>query len=99
MADRARDIALEAAALVGGNRNEAHGDALQNHSIIAALWNGYMESMKVAGREQLTPEDAANLMECLKIARRLSGSYNPDDYVDGAGYAAIAGEIRAKLRD
>jgi hypothetical protein len=33
------------------------------------------------------------MMEGMKIARRYSGSHNVDDYVDGAGYAACAGEI------
>jgi hypothetical protein len=32
-------------------------------------------------------------MEALKIARRYSGP-NVDDYIDAAGYAAVAGEIR-----
>jgi hypothetical protein len=34
-------------------------------------------------------------MELFKIARRHSGSYNADDYVDAAGYAGCAGEIAA----
>jgi hypothetical protein len=38
-------------------------------------------------------------MELLKVGRRLCGSFNPDDYIDGAGYAAVAGEIgAARLR-
>jgi hypothetical protein len=32
------------------------------------------------------------MMELLKIARRKLGVLNPDDYVDGAGYAAVAFE-------
>ena len=32
------------------------------------------------------------MMELLKIARRKLGVFNPDDYVDGAGYAAVAFE-------
>jgi hypothetical protein len=36
------------------------------------------------------------MMECLKIARRYTGDFNPDDYVDGAGYSAVAGEVRAE---
>ena len=33
-------------------------------------------------------------MEGLKIARRYSGGFNADDYLDGAGYAACAYEVR-----
>ncbi len=42
----------------------------------------------------LDAHDVANLMEGMKIARRYSGSFNVDDYIDGAGYAAVAGEIK-----
>ena len=36
------------------------------------------------------------MMELLKIARRLTGTFNLDDYVDSVGYAAIAGELAAR---
>ena len=32
-------------------------------------------------------------MNLLKIARTQAGKFNLDDYIDAAGYAAIAGEI------
>lgn len=38
--------------------------------------------------------DVGDLMELFKIARRHSGSYNPDDYIDAAGYAGCTGSIR-----
>jgi hypothetical protein len=38
--------------------------------------------------------DVGDLMELSKIARRHSGSYNPDDYIDAAGYAGCTGSIR-----
>ena len=99
MSEKASQLASEAARLVGGDRNATHGDALQNHAIIAAAWNGYLSARRVAGKpEELNAEDVANLMECLKIARRLSGAFNADDYIDGAGYASIAGEIASKIR-
>jgi hypothetical protein len=41
----------------------------------------------------------ANLMEGLKIARRYTGKFNADDYIDGCGYSACAGEIAARLAD
>ena len=57
----------------------------QNHHNIAMLWNGYLHD-----KDTLTAEDVANMMELLKIARRKLGTFNEDDYVDGAGYAAVA---------
>ena len=82
--------ALEKAAeLVGGDRAEAYGDIYQNHKNIAMLWNGYLCNI-----DELTPEDVANLMELMKIARRKTGEFNADNYVDGAGYSGVALECR-----
>jgi hypothetical protein len=38
------------------------------------------------------------MMEGMKIARRYHGAFNIDDYVDSAGYAAVAGQIMAEKR-
>jgi hypothetical protein len=94
---KASEIATEAARLVNGDRNETHGDTLENHQAIADIWNGYMKA-RGGGPElnELDAHDVANMMECLKIARRLTGAFNADDYIDGAGYAAVAGEIRSR---
>lgn len=94
----ANAIATKAALLVAGDRAKTHGDKLVNHACIAAVVNGYMAARRVVGRPiEIDAEDFANIMECMKIARRLTGGFNPDDYIDGAGYAAVAGEIRARL--
>lgn len=95
---KASELAAEAARLVSGDRQTTHGDKLANHVIIASMWNGYLSARGASGKKaELDAEDVANLMECLKIARRLCGAFNPDDYVDGAGYAAVAGEIRSRM--
>ena len=36
------------------------------------------------------------MMALLKVARTKLGNLNKDDYVDGAGYLAIAGEIASE---
>lgn len=92
----AGEIANRAANLVGGDRHKTHGDKTRNHENIAAVWNGILAAAGKAAVLPLNAHDVANLMEGLKIARRYSGSYNVDDYIDGAGYAAVAGEIAAK---
>lgn len=92
---KASEIASRAADLVSGDRERQHGDKTENHEKIAAVWNGILTA---AGKPPLAPLDAhdvATLMEGMKIARRYTGSFNPDDYIDGAGYASVAGEIRA----
>ena len=41
----------------------------------------------------------ADLFELAKVARRQAGDYNRDDYVDGAGYAAISCELRQVIEE
>lgn len=93
---KAADIAAKAAELVGGDRAKTHGGKLANHACIAAVWNGILQAAGKLPATPLNALDVANLMEGLKIARRYTGAFNPDDYIDGAGYAAVAGEIAAE---
>lgn len=41
---------------------------------------------------RLTEIDGWQFMELLKIARSRGGNHRADDYIDGAAYAALAGE-------
>lgn len=96
----AADFCAEAARLVGGPRAATHGDKTINFQNIAELWNGYWRiKCRVAGEPPVTPftaHDIGCMMELFKIARRFSGSFNADDYIDAAGYAGCTGEIAAK---
>jgi hypothetical protein len=90
------EIAEKAAELVGGPRAHVHGDKIVNHDKIAFVWNGILAAAGKSPAVPLDGHDVANLMEGLKIARRYLGQFNLDDYIDGAGYAACAGEIAAR---
>ncbi len=79
----------EAATLVIDDRSKQHGDVIENHRHIAELWNGYLHESLT---RHITPADAANMMELLKVARRKTGQFNADDFIDAAGYAAVAHE-------
>lgn len=96
----AEAFCLIAAGLVGGPRAATHGDKLINFANIAELWNGYWRILcRVNGEPLSTPFTAKNvgdMMELFKIARRFSGSFNADDYIDAAGYAGCTGEIAAR---
>ena len=81
--------------LVSTDREDKHGDKVQNHENIARLWSGVIQN-KTKLNIQLLPEDVANMMALLKIARTQAGHHNIDDYVDACGYSAIAGEIANK---
>lgn len=83
--DRARD-------LVGGDRQRQHGDAYVNFGNIAAMWSAFL-SIRRSPDAPLSRADVADMMELMKLARRQSGSVNKDDAVDGAAYAAFAGQF------
>lgn len=93
---QAKEVLTTAASLIGGDRAEQHGDMGHVHIAIATLWVGYFYAK--GDEVVITPTDVANMMELLKIARRLCGEYNADDYIDAAGYAAIAAELAEPMR-
>lgn len=86
------EILETAIKMVDGSRNHDHGEPENNFETIANLWSIY------TGKE-LCSEDVAIMMILLKVARIASGKYNPDNYVDIAGYAACAGEIAEEERE
>ena len=81
--------------LVSESRHDKHGDKVINHKNIGRLWNAYLAN-KFKLNLNLLPEDVANMMCLLKIARTQAGSFNLDDHIDAAGYAGISGEIAFK---
>jgi hypothetical protein len=89
---KASDIAAKAALIIAGDRERTHGDKRANFDNIAELWNAWFRLNYKIGM-QLTGADVAKLMALLKIARMESGEHNPDDFLDGVGYLAIAGEL------
>jgi Domain of unknown function (DUF6378) len=82
----ATDVCRRATELVGGDRARQHGDMLATHTNIAALWSAFLGV-------PVTARDVALLLVLLKVARTKTGAFNPDDYVDAAGYAGIAAEV------
>ena len=89
------DILEKTKKLVSASRHDKHGDKVINHENIARLWTGYLVN-KFRLSLVILPEDVANLMSLLKIARTQAGSFNLDDHIDSCGYSAIAGEIAFK---
>ena len=75
-----------AADLVGGDRADKHGAMKKVHQDAARMIGGYLEM-------PITAEQVAMMIMLVKVARTKNGEHNEDDYVDMAGYAAIAGQI------
>lgn len=91
---KAPEIASAASELVGGDRAEAYGDIYDGWNKTAVMWNAILLA---AGKPPvLDAHIAATMMEGLKMVRRFNGPFRADNYVDGAGYAAVAGEIASR---
>ena len=87
------EILAKASDLVSNDRNKSHGDAFSNHAEIAEYWNIFLDQ-KLQPMANITAVDVALMMILLKISRNNQGrKINMDNFVDMAGYAAIAGEI------
>lgn len=80
------DILTAAAQAVNGTRAQDYGTPESNCGRIAKLWEAYTG-------HSYTATDAAVMLALLKVARIGSGRVHPDNFVDLAGYAALAGEI------
>ena len=88
-----KEILAKASDLISNDRNKSHGDAFNNHAEIAEFWNIFLDK-KLNPMASITADDVAIMMILLKISRHTQGEKtNIDNFVDMAGYAAIAGEI------
>ena len=79
-------ILMDADECVSQNRNSQYGEPENNLATIAAFWS------LILGAE-VSPQQVALCMAALKIARCTNGQYHRDNFVDGAGYIALAGEM------
>ena len=84
-----KEILESAIQTVCKDRQDKYGNCEDNFGIIAELWSGYLDA-------EVRPEDVAVMMMLLKIARIRTGVYDPDNYIDIAGYAACGSEIASK---
>lgn len=75
---------------INTDRAATHGDAENSFTNIAGGWNWWI-GMRAEG--PLTAYDVAMMMVLFKTARAASNTMYADNYIDGSGYLAIAGEI------
>lgn len=88
-----KDILATATAYITKDRAATHGNAEDNFAAIADGWEWWLNIRKGG---HLTPHDVAMMMVIFKIARAASNSEHTDNFIDGAGYFALAGEISTK---
>lgn len=83
---------LEAAInCVTQDRQNDYGKPENNFATIAGYWNRYFVSRGLV--TLLNPSDVAVMMGLLKVARMASSPKKADNYIDAAGYFAIAAEL------
>ena len=68
------------------DRAADHGNMENNFNTIAVYWSEHLG-------HKVTAIDVGVMMTLLKMARAKGNPYHQDNYVDGAGYLACAGEL------
>ena len=90
----AETLLTDAAAIVGGSRQQTHGSKERSLRSIAKLWSTFLHIRGVLPSDlNITPNDVAILMVLLKVSRQATGDKNLDHFIDMAGYAGLAGEM------
>jgi hypothetical protein len=103
------EILDEAKRLTTGDRQQQYGDAAQNYKVVGEMWVTYLlacltkagyqiilSSGKAAQEFHIEPQGVLTMLALMKIGREASGNHKDDNFVDAAGYVALAGEIAAK---
>lgn len=85
----------EAKRCICQDRQNQYGAPEDSFFTIAQLWSSYL-----AGEHKLkcilSKEDVALMMVLLKVARTIGHAHHVDNYIDMAGYAALAAELAAE---
>ena len=85
MADTLGSLLDEAKQTITGERQDQYGAPEDSFSRIAAYWTTYLA-------RPVSTLDVAHLMALMKLARAQGQGFRRDNYVDLAGYAAIAAD-------
>lgn len=90
-----RKEVLEAAIeCVTKTRQDQHGNPENTFAMIADLWEMYL-AHKYNIDFSLEPYDVCMMMTLFKVARFGIGQHSDDNAIDGAGYFALANELRS----
>jgi hypothetical protein len=87
---KANDYLTEARAIIQ-DRGLDYGHPTDNMSRTASLWAAYLEV-------PIEPYQVAMCLALVKVARSMETS-KVDNYVDGAAYFAISGQLRVEEND
>lgn len=92
----AKTLLMEAGQTILKSRPGIHGSAEQSFEMIGDLWTVYLRHLRrVRSVDSIQPQDVAQMMVQMKQARSVYGdATNPDNFVDGIGYTALAGMLQ-----
>ena len=91
--ERGRDIAEDALRIINGERQDRYGNPEDTFRVIGDLWGAYLRALEPS-MPPILPEDVANLMTLMKMARIVCGKYCIDNDVDMLGYAMLGADMR-----
>lgn len=87
---------LDAAKATVADRGVAYGGVEDNFARIARLWQTHFLN-KAGAVVEITPDDVAQMMVLMKVARLENQPNHLDSWTDIAGYAACGAEITQDL--
>lgn len=85
-----RDILETATQYVTKDRAADHGNMEDNFRLIAEYWSLHLDC-------DVAADDVGVMMALLKVARMKGNPAHMDNYIDGCGYLACAGEIAHRM--
>lgn len=97
-------ILKEAQRATHGDRDKSYGPPLENFSNAADLIEGYFHArgwITSAKHGAVSAEDVAHILALIKMGRTINPNLaaHRDNYIDGAAYMAIAGELAEEERN
>jgi hypothetical protein len=96
--ERGRAIAEEALRIINGERQDRYGNPEDTFRVIGDLWGAYLRALEPS-MPPILPEDVANMMTLMKMARIVCGKYCRDNDVDLIGYAMLGADMRGGEHD
>lgn len=83
-----KNIIEKVAKTILSDRQDTYGSPEDSFQLIAMYWGLYLNI-------SIRPDQVADMMELLKVARRQNQPFHLDNYIDSAGYAIIAASLLA----
>jgi hypothetical protein len=81
-----KNIIEKVAKAILNDRQYIYGSPEDSFQRISMYWSLYLGIA-------IRPDQVADMMELLKVARRQDQPFHLDNYIDSAGYAILAGEL------